>query len=57
MTTAIIIALAIYSCAMTVLAVVAPKTKTDKDDKALEFLKKGEPIAEMLKRKAEADKK
>lgn len=55
-TLVISIAVSLFVGGVAALKFVAPKTKTDKDDKVLAALEKLEPLVEFLKTKIEADK-
>lgn len=57
MTTAIIVALAVYSAAMTYLKATASKTKTTVDDKILAAGEKILPIIDFLRVQVEAEAK
>lgn len=54
--TALLIAIAVFQGTELALKFIAPKTKTDKDDKILAAMEKADPVVQMLKEKVEADK-
>jgi hypothetical protein len=56
MSTVLVVLLAVYAAAMTILRVVAPKTETKVDDKLLAAGEAVEPVIDLLKTKVEAPK-